>query len=73
MFHVSMICPWQCHQIGGPYISENPSCPFHGSDPFPRSAEDESAFDLDPEEGERMCREESARHENEKWDLELEG
>lgn len=23
-------CGHQCHQIGGPYIAENPDCPIHG-------------------------------------------
>jgi hypothetical protein len=65
MFHPPMMCPWQCHQIGGPWISMNPSCPFHGLDPLPRSEADSDAFDIDPEEGERMCREETARREEE--------
>ena len=24
-------CGYQCHLVGGPYISENPDCPFHGA------------------------------------------
>jgi hypothetical protein len=23
-------CPYECHQIGGPWIAENPDCPKHG-------------------------------------------
>ena len=30
-YFAPMNCPWHCHQIGGPWISEDPSCPFHGS------------------------------------------
>jgi len=31
-------CPWECHLIGGPWIAENPDCPFHahGAKPVPR-------------------------------------
>lgn len=25
-----MTCPYECHQVGGPWIAENPSCPTHG-------------------------------------------
>ena len=25
-----MHCPWECHQIGGRWIAENPDCPYHG-------------------------------------------
>lgn len=25
-------CPWRCHEIGGPFIAENPECPIHGRD-----------------------------------------
>lgn len=25
-----MMCGYQCHMIGGPYIAENPECPVHG-------------------------------------------
>jgi hypothetical protein len=25
-----LLCPWECHLIGGPWIEENPECPFHG-------------------------------------------
>lgn len=25
-----MRCAYQCHEIGGPYIAENPDCPVHG-------------------------------------------
>lgn len=57
MFYPPVECPWQCHRIGGPWIAENPSCPFHGYDPLPRSPVDDSAFDIDPEEGEQMCEE----------------
>lgn len=26
-----MLCAYECHQIGGPWIAENPSCPEHGA------------------------------------------
>ena len=31
-------CPWGCHVIGGPWIAENPDCPFHadGAKPVPK-------------------------------------
>lgn len=45
-----LMCPWQCHEIGGPYIAENPDCPFHG----------DNAEDLTTEEGERLCQEQEA-------------
>lgn len=25
-----MSCGHQCHQVGGPWIAENPDCPIHG-------------------------------------------
>jgi hypothetical protein len=25
-----MRCEYQCHEIGGPWIAENPDCPVHG-------------------------------------------
>lgn len=25
-----MRCAYQCHEIGGPWIAENPDCPTHG-------------------------------------------
>lgn len=25
-----MKCPYQCNEVGGPWIAENPDCPFHG-------------------------------------------
>lgn len=25
-----MNCGYECHTIGGPWISENPACPIHG-------------------------------------------
>ncbi len=27
-----MKCLYQCHEVGGPWIAENPACPVHGSD-----------------------------------------
>ena len=24
------MCNYECHQIGGPWIAENPNCPIHG-------------------------------------------
>lgn len=61
-FDPPLHCPWECHLIGGPWISENPQCPFHGSNPV-------DCDELDKEEGERMCREEDARREEreEEW------
>jgi hypothetical protein len=56
-FDPPLRCPWRCHEIG-PWISYNPQCPFHGTDPVDPDT-------LDPEEGERMCREEDARREDE--------
>lgn len=26
-----MLCEYECYLIGGPWISENPDCPKHGS------------------------------------------
>ena len=51
-------CPWRCHEIGGPWIAENPSCPFHGTDPV-------DLDELDPDDGERMCQEQQAIREEE--------
>jgi hypothetical protein len=25
-----MLCEYECYQIGGPWIAENPRCPVHG-------------------------------------------
>ena len=25
-----MRCGYHCHEVGGPYIAENPDCPVHG-------------------------------------------
>jgi hypothetical protein len=25
-------CGYECHQVGGPWIAENPACPIHGAD-----------------------------------------
>lgn len=27
-----MNCGYQCYEIGGPWIAENPNCPVHGID-----------------------------------------
>jgi hypothetical protein len=27
-----MNCGYECHQVGGPWIAENPACPIHGAD-----------------------------------------
>ncbi len=27
-----MTCGFRCHEIGGPFIAENPECPIHGAD-----------------------------------------
>lgn len=26
------MCEYGCHQIGGPWIAENPNCPIHGEE-----------------------------------------
>lgn len=49
-------CPWKCHLIGGPWIAENPSCPFHGLDPVDMTV-------LSQDDVDRMCREEEMRQE----------
>jgi len=59
-FDPPLMCPWQCHEIGGPWIAENPSCPFHG-----HGIDRVDLDELDPDEGERMCQEELARREEE--------
>jgi len=25
-------CGYECYQVGGPWIAENPACPIHGHD-----------------------------------------
>ena len=42
-----MFCSYRCHEIGGPYIAENPNCPIHG----------EGGFDIDEARSviERLC------------------
>lgn len=57
-FEPPFMCPWQCYEIGGPWITVNPSCPFHGVDPV-------DLEELDSDDGERMCQEELARREEE--------
>lgn len=57
-FDPPLHCPWQCHEIGGPWIAENPDCPFHGTNPV-------DVEELDEAEGERMCREQDALREAE--------
>lgn len=42
-----MSCAFHCHEVGGPFIAENPECPIHGADGFDIS----DARDLI----ERMC------------------
>ena len=27
-----MLCEYQCYEIGGPWIAENPKCPVHGTE-----------------------------------------
>jgi len=27
-----MLCEYECYQIGGPWIAENPACPVHGAE-----------------------------------------
>ena len=54
-------CPWRCHEIGGPWISYNPACPFHGYDPIPEDPD--GGYDIDPEQGERLCRTERDRQD----------
>lgn len=34
-----MSCGYQCFEIGGPWISENPDCPFHGTEAKAREAQ----------------------------------
>lgn len=51
-------CPWRCHEIGGPWIAEDPECPFHGV-----NADLES---MTQEEGDRLCREKEAE-EGDEW------
>lgn len=58
-FHVPMNCPWECHQIGGPWISENPKCPFHGINRLPEL--EDGGYDIDSELGEELCREQKEK------------
>lgn len=37
-----MRCAYQCHEIGGPYIAENPDCPEHGAAGQARREEEEA-------------------------------
>ena len=53
-----MRCPWRCHEIGGAWIAENPSCPFHGEDYCRIDLEE-----LSQEDGDRMCAEQEALNE----------
>ena len=52
-FDPPLMCPWRCYEIGGPWIAENPDCPFHG-----RGINLVDLEELDQMDGERMCREE---------------
>ena len=27
-----MKCEYQCYEVGGPWIAENPNCPVHGTE-----------------------------------------
>lgn len=44
-----MRCAYQCHEIGGPWIAENPDCPEHG-------AEGVAARELEEAERSEMAR-----------------
>jgi hypothetical protein len=37
-----MPCGYQCHEIGGPWIAENPDCPVHGREGVARREEEEA-------------------------------
>lgn len=34
-----MFCDYECYQIGGPWIAENPACPVHGAEAQRRDRE----------------------------------
>ncbi len=34
-----MNCGYECHQVGGPWIAENPACPIHGAEAQRRDRE----------------------------------
>ena len=40
-----MNCGHQCHQIGGPWIAEDPSCPIHGTEAQQQLERSESVKD----------------------------
>lgn len=47
-----MRCDYQCHEIGGPWIAENPDCPIHGTEAqardraeYARQAEEAAAME----------------------------
>ncbi len=56
-FTTPLRCPWQCHEIGGPWIAENPDCPFHSENATPDEITDETGL--------RLCRDENIRREAE--------
>lgn len=39
-----MNCTYECHQIGGPWIAENPDCPFHGREAIRYQDEHDARF-----------------------------
>lgn len=40
-----MTCGFECHQIGGPWIAENPDCPIHGREAQSKAAAHENDKD----------------------------
>lgn len=51
LFNYGM-CPWRCHEIGGPWIAENPSCPIHGAER--REMSDDERFEVEQAERARQ-------------------
>lgn len=38
------LCAYHCHEVGGPFISENPECPIHGAEGRKASQDREEAI-----------------------------
>lgn len=57
-FDPPLRCPWRCHEIGGPWITVDPACPFHGTDPV-------DLDELDEDTGRRMVAEQEQVLEDE--------
>ena len=53
------MCNYECHQIGGPWIAENPDCPVHGH----RHAREEIIEDLQHPDKLRLHMGELTTHE----------